>query len=188
MTSLWRHNVSAPTKIRIARSLRLFYQKRKIARIARSHKFLYSDLCTLSHSWVLLSAFITIFSYSPKAHFRTHWCSFASNVIFNPKRAGLFGPISQPGGHPPPLRSCNPIDETSSVWYLWIAITLPSPSVPKKVQTNLVWRHSDVMSKTWKSPKIAKIMVFSLFFQAKVAFFDNDVCQSMLTHVLTPNK
>ena len=73
MTSLWRHNVSAPTKIRIARSLRLFYQKRKIARIARSHKFLYSDLCSRSHSWVLLSAFNTIFSYSPKAHFCTHY-------------------------------------------------------------------------------------------------------------------
>ena len=41
------------------------------------------------------------------------------NVI-NPKRAGLFGPISQPGGggfRPPPLRSRKPINETSSVWY-----------------------------------------------------------------------
>ena len=44
------------------------------------------------------------------------------------------------------------------------------------------------MSKTRKSPKIAKIMVFRYFFQAKVAFFDYDVCQSMPTHVLTPNK
>ena len=38
----------------------------------------------------------------------------------------------------------------------------------KKVQTYLVWRHSDVindvMSKTRKSPKIAKIMVFRYFF------------------------
>ena len=37
---------------------------------------------------------------------------------FNPKRAGLFGPISQPGGgDSAPLRSRKPIDETSSVWY-----------------------------------------------------------------------
>ena len=65
----------------------------------------------------------------------------------------------------------------------------------KKVQKYLVWRHSDVISdvvsKTRKSPKIAKIMVFRYFFaifSSKVAFFGNDVCQSMLTHVLTPNK
>ena len=35
----------------------------------------------------------------------------------NPKRAGLFGPISQPGNSAPPPRSRKPIDETSSVWY-----------------------------------------------------------------------
>ena len=44
------------------------------------------------------------------------------------------------------------------------------------------------MSKKQKSPKIAKIIVFRYFFQAKVAFFGNYVCQSMLTHVLTQNK
>ena len=47
---------------------------------------------------------------------------------------------------PPPPRSRKPIDETSSVWYWWIAMTLPSPLVPKKVQTYLVWRHSDIIS------------------------------------------
>ena len=44
----------------------------------------------------------------------------------------------------------------------------------KKVQTYLVWRHSDVisdvMSKTRKSPKIAKIMVFRYFFKQKLHF------------------
>ena len=44
----------------------------------------------------------------------------------------------------------------------------------KKVQTYLVWRHSDiisdVMSKTRKSPKIAKIMVFCYFFKQKLHF------------------
>ena len=62
----------------------------------------------------------------------------------------------------------------------------------KKGQTYLVWRHSDVisdvMSKTRKSPKIAKIMVFRYFFKQKLHFFGNDVCQSMLTHVHTSNK
>ena len=97
-------------------------------------------------------------------------------VKLNPKRAGLFWPISQPegGGFCPPLRSRKPIDETSSVWYYWIAMTLPSPLVPKKFRTYLVWRHSDiisdVMSKTRKSPKIAKIMVFRYFFKQKLHF------------------
>ena len=38
---------------------------------------------------------------------------------FNPKRAGLFGPILQRGGGADsvPLRSRKPIDKTSSVWY-----------------------------------------------------------------------
>ena len=53
-------------------------------------------------------------------------------------------------------------------------MTLPSPLVPKQVQTYLVWRHSDiisdVMSKTRKSPKIAKIMVFRYFFKQKLHF------------------
>ena len=44
----------------------------------------------------------------------------------------------------------------------------------KKVQTYLVWRHSDiisdVMSKTRKSPKIAKIIVFRYFFKQKLHF------------------
>ena len=53
-------------------------------------------------------------------------------------------------------------------------MTLPSPLVPNKVQTYLVWRHSDVisdvMSKTRKSSKIAKIMVFRYFFKQKLHF------------------
>ena len=66
--------------------------------------------------------------------------------------------------------------------------TQKSTNIPCNDATVTSYNVSDVMSKTRKSPKIAKIMVFSLFFQAKVAFFGNDVCQSMLTHVLTPNK
>ena len=58
---------------------------------------------------------------------------------FNPKRAGLFGPISQPGGgaDSAPPKMSKTIDETSSVWYKWIAMTLPSPLVPKKYKHTL---------------------------------------------------
>ena len=53
-------------------------------------------------------------------------------------------------------------------------MTLPSPLVPKKIKKFLVRRHSDVisdvMSKTRKSPKIAKIMVFRYFFKQKLHF------------------
>ena len=74
----------------------------------------------------------------------------------------------------PPLRSRKPIDETSSVWYYWIAMTLPSPLVPKKIKTCLAWRNSDVisdvMSKTRKSPKIPKIMVFAIFLSKSCIF------------------
>ena len=132
-------------------------------------------------------------------HSKKYFMFFLSNLlkIINPKRAGLFGPISQPGGGriPPPPK----ISETD--WRNIKCVVLvdsydPPESIgTKKVQTYLLWRHSDVisdvMSKTRKSPKIAKIMVFRCFFaifSSKVAFFGNDVCQSMLTNVLTPNK
>ena len=84
--------------------------------------------------------------------------------------------MSQPGGggFRPPYRSRKPIKETSSVGYWWIARTLPSPLVPKKVQTYLVWRHSDVISdacqKMRKSLKIAKIVVFRYFFEQKLNY------------------
>ena len=89
------------------------------------------------------------------------------------KEPGYFDPShSRRGVDSTPLRSRKPIDETSSVSYYWIAMTLPSPLVPKKFKTYLVWRHSDVisdvMSKTLKSPKIAKIMVFCYFFKQKL--------------------
>ena len=69
----------------------------------------------------------------------------------------------------------------------------PPESIGTKKSTNIPymtpqWRHK------WRHVKNTKITQnrqnhgFSLFFQAKVAFFGNDVCQSMLTHVLTPNK
>ena len=53
-----------------------------------------------------------------KQNLGSNWTPLMSHAhSVNPKRAGFFGPISQPGGgfHPP--RSRKPIDEISSVWY-----------------------------------------------------------------------
>ena len=50
------------------------------------------------------------------------------------------------------------------------------------------WHHKWRHVKNTKITKNRQNRGFSLFFQAKVAFFGNDVCQSILTHVLTPNK
>ena len=46
---------------------------------------------------------------------------------------------------------------------------LESIGTKKKNSKHLVWRHSDVMSKTRKSPKIAKIMVFRYFFKRAIS-------------------
>ena len=110
---------------------------------------------------------------------------------FNPKRAGLFGPISQPGGFRPPK-----ISETD--WRNIKCVVLvdsydPPESIGTKKSTNIPcmtpqWRHKWRHVKNTKITKNRQNHGFSLFFQAKVAFFGNDVCQSMLTHVLTPNK
>ena len=69
----------------------------------------------------------------------------------------------------------------------------PSESIGTKKIQNIPcmtsqWRHKWRHVKNTKITKNRQNHGFSLFFQAKVAFFSNDVCQSMLTHVLTPNK
>ena len=111
----------------------------------------------------------------------------------NPKRAGLFGLISQPGGgfRPPPK-----ISETD--WWNIKCVVLvdsydPPESIGTKESTNIPcmtpqWRHKWRHVKNMKITKNRQNHSFSLFFQTKIAFFGNDVCQSMLTHVLTPNK
>ena len=114
--------------------------------------------------------------------------------MFNPKRAGLFWPISQPRGGriPPPLK----ISETGR-WNIKCVVLVdsydPSESIGTKQIQNIPcmtsqWRHKWRHVKNTKIAKNCQNHGFSLFFQAKVAFFSNDVCQSMLTHVLTPNK
>ena len=69
----------------------------------------------------------------------------------------------------------------------------PPESIGTKKSTNIPcmmsqWHHKWRHVKNMKITKNRQNHGFSLFFQAKVAFFGNDVCQSMLTHVLTPNK
>ena len=128
--------------------------------------------------WLILEKILsTLYLCIAKQLFITCSLVLTDHIVLNPKRTGLFWPISQPeggGADSAPLRSRKPIDETSSVRYKWIAMTLPSPLVPNKFKTYLVWRHSDVisdvMSKTRKSPKIAKIMVFRYFFKQKLHF------------------
>ena len=121
---------------------------------------------------------------------------FLEQRWINPKRAGLFWPISQPRGgggfRPPPLK----ISETD--WWNIKCVVLvdsydPSESIGTKKIQNIPcmtsqWRHKWRHVKNTKITKNRQNHGFSLFFQAKVAFFSNDVCQSMLTHVLTPNK
>ena len=110
----------------------------------------------------------------------------------NPKRAGLFGHISQPEGgfHPPKILETD--------WWNIKCVVLvdsydPPESIGTKKCTNIPcmtsqWHHKWRHVKNTKITKNCQNHGFSLFFQAKVAFFGNDVCQSMLTHVLTPNK
>ena len=134
--------------------------------------------------------------------FRIKWSHFPrrysnSCVGFfslNPKRAGLFWPISQPrgGGFRPPLK----ISETDR-WNIKCVVLVdsydPSESIGTKKNQNIPcmtsqWRHKWRHVKNTKITKNRQNHGFSLFFKAKVAFFSNDVSQSMLTHVLTPNK
>ena len=108
------------------------------------------------------------------------------------KEPGFLDPSHSRGGQIPPPPKISETDWRNIKCVVLVDSYDPPESIgTKKVQTYLVWRHSDVisdvMSKTRKSPKIAKIMVFR-YFSSKSCIFGNDVCQSMLTHVLTPNK
>ena len=74
-----------------------------------------------------------------------------------------------------------------------VDIYYPPESIGTKTSTNIPcmtpqWHHKWRHVKNRKVTKNRQNHGFSLLFQAKVAFFSNNVCQSMLTHVLTPNK
>ena len=92
------------------------------------------------------------------------------------KEPGYFDPShSRRGADSAPLK----ISETDR-WNIKYVVLVDSYDPPesigtkKNLKTYLVWRHSDVisdvMSKTRKSPKIAKIMVFRYFFKQKLHF------------------
>ena len=110
------------------------------------------------------------------------------------KEPGYFDPSHSRGGGRilPPLK----ISETDR-WNIKCVVLVdsydPSESIGTKKIQNIPcmtsqWRHKWRHVKNTKITKNRQNHGFSLFFQAKVAFFSNDVCQSMLTHVLTPNK
>ena len=96
-------------------------------------------------------------------------------IILTLKEPGFLDPSHHSRGADPPPK----ISETD--WRNIKCVVLvdsydPPESIgTKKVQTYLVWRHSDVisdvMSKTRKSPKIAKIMVFRYFFKQSCIFW-----------------
>ena len=94
------------------------------------------------------------------------WALGDENVIgirsFNPKRAGLFGPISQ-------WRNIKCVVLVDSY-------DPPESIGTKKKSTNIPcmtpqWRHKWRLSKTRKSPKIAKIMGFRYFFKQSCIFW-----------------
>ena len=121
----------------------------------------------------------------------SHWGHFElSTSAINPKRAGLFWPISQlEGGRIPPSLNISETDR----WNIKCVVLVDSYDPPESIGTKKT-QNIPCMTSKWRHVKNTKITKnrqnhgFSLFFQAKFAFFSNDVCQSMLTHVLTPNK
>ena len=112
---------------------------------------------------------------------------------FNPKRVGLFGPISQGGGGRIRSPKISETDRRNIKCVVLVDSYDPPESIGTKKSTNIPcmtpqWRHKWRHVKNTKITKNRQNHGFSLFFQAKVAFFGNDVCQSILKHVLTPNK
>ena len=109
------------------------------------------------------------------------------------KEPGYFDPShSRRGADSAPLK----ISETDP-WNIKCVVLVDGYDPPKSIGTKKIqnipcmtsqWRHNWRHVKNTKITKNRQNHGFSLFFQAKVAFFSNDVCQSMLTHVLTPNK
>ena len=97
-----------------------------------------------------------------------------SPCVLNPERAGLFGPISQPGGgfHPPKISETN--------WRNIKCVVLvdsydPPESIGTKKSTNIPcmtpqWRHKWRHVKNTKITKNHQNHGFSLFFQAKLHF------------------
>ena len=97
--------------------------------------------------------------------------------LLNPIRAGLFWPISQPegGGQIPPPK----ISETDR-WNIECVVLVDSYDPPESIGTKKIqnipcmtsqWGHKWRHVKNMKITKNRQNHGFSLFFQAKVAFF-----------------
>ena len=108
---------------------------------------------------------------------------------FNPKRAGLFGPISQPGGGriPPPPKTSE-TDRRNIKCVVLLDSYDPLESIGTKKSTNIPcmtpqWRHKWRHVKNTKITKNRQNHGFSLFFQAKLHFLAM-MCVKVCLHVL----
>ena len=118
--------------------------------------------------------------------------------ILTLKELGFLDPSHSRGGGGGGADSAPPPKISETDWRNIKCVVLvdsydPPESIGTKKSTNMPcmtpqWRHKWRHVKNTKITKNRQNHGFSLFFQAKVPFFGNDVCQSMLTHVLTPNK
>ena len=105
------------------------------------------------------------------------------------KEPGYFDPSHSRRGadSAPPLK----ISETDR-WNIKCVKLVDSYDPPESIGTKKIQNIpcmtssdviSNVMSKTRKSPKIAKVMVFRYFFKQKLLFFSNDVCVKVCLHM-----
>ena len=105
------------------------------------------------------------------------------------KEPGFLDPShNRVGGFRPPPPKISATDWRNIKCVVQVDSYDPPESIgTKKVQTYLVWRHSDiisgVMSKTRKSPKIAKIMVFRFFFFKQELHFLAMMCVKVCLHM-----
>ena len=111
--------------------------------------------------------------------------------VFNPKRAWLFGPISQPGGGGHPAPKISETDWRNIKCVVLVDSYDPPESIgTKKRQTYLVWRHSDIisdiMSKTRKHQESPKSWFFAIFSSKSCIFWQR--CMSKYAYTCSYSK
>ena len=97
------------------------------------------------------------------------------SLLLNPKRAGLFGPISQPGGGADSAPKISETDWRNIKCMVLVDSYDPPKSIGTKTSTNIPcmtpqWRHKWRHIKNSKITKNRQNHGFSLFFQAKLHF------------------
>ena len=109
--------------------------------------------------------------FEKECNYKVLFCRTIFERRLNPKRAGLFGPISQPGGG----GFCPPQDLGNRLTNIKCVVLVESYDPPKSIGTKkstnipcmtLQWRHV----KNTKITKYRQNHGFSLFFQAKLHF------------------